>query len=181
VLPTRLPALAGLAGLLDLAATVYLAVPAIVLGLGAFLLLRGLADTFALAPVLVLAANVLLSLPFAVRALQGRLAESGARHDRLCASLGVEGLARLRLVEFPVARRELGFAAALAAALSVGDLGVVALFGSEGFRTLPWLLYERSGRYQSGEAAAIALALLLLSLAFFAGIERVVGGRHAQG
>ncbi len=83
-------------------------------------------------------------------------------------------------MEFPVARRELGFAAALAAALSVGDLGVVALFGSEGFRTLPWLLYERSGRYQSEEAAAIALALLLLSLAFFAGIERVVGGRHAH-
>jgi thiamine transport system permease protein len=143
------------------------------------LALRGMADAFALAPLLVLTANVLLSLPFAVRALQGRLAESGARHDRLCASLGITGLARLRLVEFPAARRELGFAAALSAALSVGDLGVIALFGSDTFRTLPWLLYQRSGRYQSDEAAAIALVLLVLSLAFFVGIERVVGGRHA--
>ncbi len=178
VLPTRLPRLAWLAGPLDLASAVYLAVPAIVLGLGAFLALRGIAEAAALAPVLVLAANVLLSLPFAVRALQGRLAESAARHDRLCASLGITGLARIRLVEFPTARRELGFAMALSAALSVGDLGVVALFGSEGFRTLPWLLYERSGRYQSEAAAAIALALLLLSLGFFAGIERIAAGRH---
>jgi thiamine transport system permease protein len=184
VLPTRLGGRsggphAGLAALLDLGSTIYLAVPAIVFGLGAFLALRGVADTFALAPLLVLAANVLLSLPFAVRALQGRLAESGARHDRLCASLGITGWARFRLVEFPVARRELGFAAALSAALSVGDLGVIALFGSDSFRTLPWLLYQRSGRYQSEEAAAIALVLLLLSLAFFAAIERIVGGRHA--
>jgi thiamine transport system permease protein len=179
VLPTRLARYAGLAGLVDIASTIYLAVPAIVFGLGAFLMLRGVADAFALAPLLVLAANVLLSLPFAVRALQGRLAESGARHDRLCASLGISGWARLRLVEFPVARRELGFAAALSAALSVGDMGVIALFGSDSFRTLPWLLYQRSGRYQSDEAAAIALVLLLLSLVFFAGIERVVGGRHA--
>ena len=179
VLPTRLARHTGLAGLLDLASTIYLAVPAIVFGLGAFLALRGMVDAFAPAPLLVLAANVLLSLPFAVRVLQGRLAESGARHDRLCASLGITGLARLRLVEFPVARRELGFAAALSAALSVGDMGVIALFGSDTFRTLPWLLYQRSGRYQSDEAAAIALVLLLLSLAFFAGIERVVGGRHA--
>jgi thiamine transport system permease protein len=180
VLPTRLARHSGLAGLLDLASAIYLAVPAIVFGLGAFLMLRGVADTFALAPLLVLAANVLLSLPFAVRALQGPLAESGTRHDRLCTSLGITGLARLRLVEFPVVRRELGFAAALSAALSVGDLGVIALFGSDTFRTLPWLLYQRSGRYQSDEAAAIALVLLLLSLAFFAGIERVVGGRHAE-
>jgi len=181
VLPTRLGGRhGGLAALLDLGATIYLAVPAIVFGLGAFLALRGVADTFALAPLLVLAANVLLSLPFAVRALQGRLAESGARHDRLCTSLGITGWARYRLVEFPVVRRELGFAAALSAALSVGDLGVIALFGSDRFRTLPWLLYQRSGRYQSEEAAAIALVLLLLSLAFFAAIERIVGGRHAD-
>jgi thiamine transport system permease protein len=179
VLPTRLGRRLWLAGFLDLASTIYLAVPAIVFGVGMFLMLRGLADAFALAPLLVLAANVLLSLPFAVRAIQGRLAENGARYDRLCASLGITGWARLRLVEFPVVRRELGFAAALAAALSVGDLGVIALFGSDDFRTLPWLLYLKSGRYQSDEAAAIALVLLGLSLAFFAGIERLVGGRHA--
>ena len=179
VLPTRLGRDGWLAGLLDLAATVYLAVPAIVFGFGAFLLLRPFADVFAIAPLLVLAANVLLSLPFAVRVLQGRLAETGARHDRICAALGISGWARLRLIELPLARRELGFAAALAAALSVGDLGVIALFGSDEFRTLPWLLYQRAGRYQSDEAAAIALVLLLLSLVFFAGIERIIGGRHA--
>lgn len=179
VLPTRMARDGWLAGVIDVASTVYLAVPAIVFGFGAFLLLRPFADVFALAPWLVLAANTLLSLPFAVRVLQGRLAETAARYDRSCAALGIRGWARLRLVELPVARRELGFALALAAALSMGDLGVIALFGTEEFRTLPWLLYERAGRYQSGEAAAIALVLLLLSLGFFAGIERLVGGRNA--
>ena len=180
--PTRLGgrrAATLLAGGIDLAATVYLGVPAIVFGTGAFLLLSAAADLFALAPLLVLAANVLLSLPFALRAVQGRLATVAGRYDRLCAGLGITGFRRFRLVEWPLARREIGFAAALAAALSVGDLGVIALFGSDRFQTLPWLLYQKSGRYQSDEAAAIALALLVLSLLLFAVIERVVGGRHA--
>ncbi len=55
-------------------------------------------------------------------------------------SLGMGGLARLRLIEWPLAATSAGAAFACAAALSLGDLGVVALFGSDALVTLPALL-----------------------------------------
>ena len=159
------------AAVIDGITTLYLALPAIVFGTGAFLLLRGLADPFLMAPFLVIAANVLLALPFALRVLQGRLAQLARNHDLLCASLGINRWNRLRLVELPAMRRELGFAGGLAAALSMGDLGVIALFGSNQFQTLPWLLYQTMNRYRADEAAAMALVLLLLGIGLFAAFD----------
>ncbi len=161
----------GLAAMLDGMTTLYLALPAIVFGTGAFLLARNLADPFTLTPFLVIAANVLLALPFALRVLQGRLTQLARSHDLLCASLGIRRWHRLRLVELPAMKRELGFAGGLAAALSMGDLGVIALFGNNQFQTLPWLLYQTMNRYRADEAAAIALMLLLLALGLFAAFE----------
>jgi hypothetical protein len=66
----------------------------------------------------------------------------------------------------------------LCAALSTGDLGVIALFGSQQTTTLPLLLYQRLGAYQMNEAAVTALILLLLCLSLFVAIERVFGGRQ---
>jgi thiamine transport system permease protein len=47
-------------------------------------------------------------------------------------------------------------------ALSLGDLGAVALFGNENLVTLPWLLYQSMGSYRTTDAAGIALVLGLL-------------------
>ena len=44
---------------------------------------------------------------------------------------------------------------------------IVALFGSQQFQTLPWLLYQTMARYRAGEAAALALLLLCLTLLLF--------------
>ncbi len=49
-------------------------------------------------------------------------------------------------------------------ALSLGDLGAVALFGSEDMVTLPYLLYSRMGSYRTADAAGLALVLGLLCL-----------------
>ena len=149
-----------LSGLLDAVVSLYLAVPAIVLGTGAFILLRRFADLFVLAPLLVLTANVLLSLPFAYRVLEGRMAALAARHDMLCAAFGIRGWRRFIRITAPAMAPEIGFAAGLSAAFSLGDLGVIALFGSQQFQTLPWLLYQTMNRYRAGEAAALALLLL---------------------
>jgi thiamine transport system permease protein len=86
---------------------------------------------------------------------------------------------RLRLVEWPVLRRPLGRAAALSAALAVGDLGVIALFGTPETATLPLLLYQRLAAYQFGAAAVMALVLLGLCLLMFVVLERAIGG-HAR-
>ena len=64
-------------------------------------------------------------------------------------------------------RHPLGRAAALSAALAVGDLGVIALFGTPETATLPLLLYQRLAAYQFDAAAVMALVLLGLCLAMF--------------
>ena len=70
-------------------------------------------------------------------------------------------------------------AAGLAAALSMGDLGVVALFADPDFATLPLQIYRLMGAYRMEAAAAAALLLLILSMGAFWILDR--GGRwHAE-
>lgn len=153
--------------LLDLSVSLYLAVSAIVLGTGAFILLRGFVDVFALAPLLVITANMLVALPFAYRVIEGRMAALARQHDKLCAGLNIRGWRRFWRITMPAMAPELGVAAGLSAALSVGDLTVIALFGSQDFQTLPWLLYQTMGRYRADDAAALALLLLIFTLCLF--------------
>ena len=152
---------------LDLSISLYLAVSAIVLGTGLFILLRQVADVFSLAPGLVVLGNMLVALPFAYRVLEGRLSSLATSQDRLCASLGIRGWRRFKQVTLPALSPELGYAAGLASALSLGDLTIIALFGSQKFQTLPWLLYQTMGRYRAAEAAALAFWILGLTLAMF--------------
>jgi thiamine transport system permease protein len=159
--------------IMDSAVSLYLAVSAIVLGTGAFILLRGFVDVFALAPILVITANALVALPFAYRVVEGRMAVLAKRHDKLCAGLNIRGWRRFRRVTLPAMAPELGVAAGLSAALSLGDLTVIALFGSQQFQTLPWLLYQTMGRYRSEDAAALALVLLIVTLVLFLAFSRL--------
>ena len=145
-------------------ANLVLVVPPIVIGAGWFVLLRGWVDVFAAAPVMVVAVNAAMAMPFAMRAIRPGHDAAGARHDRLCASLGISGWTRIRLVDWPVLRRAVLTATAFAMALSLGDLGVIALFGSESVQTLPYLLYSRMGSYRTQDAAGLALLLGLLCL-----------------
>jgi len=86
---------------------------------------------------------------------------------RLADQLGIVGWARLRLVILPRIRRPLGFAMGLAAALSMGDLGVIALFADDGAETLPLAMYRLMGAYRLEAAAGAGLLLVTLSLLLF--------------
>ncbi len=163
----------------DLAASLILVIPPVVLGAGWFILLHRAGQAATLAPLLVATINALMSLPFAWRILRPPFEEAQARYGRLCAALGITGLARLRLVDWPLLRRPLGLAAALSLALSIGDLGAIALFGSESFRTLPWLLYQKLGSYRTDEAAGLALILLVFILALMA-LAEALGGQSRR-
>lgn len=156
-----------LAAGVDMLGAMILIVPGFVLGTGLFILLRPVADVLSLALPLVVLVNALMALPYMLRVLGPPLFQLARSHDRLCASLGLSGLNRLRLVEWPVLRRPLGLAAALAAALSLGDLGVIALFGSQDTATLPMLLYRLMGAYRLDQAASVALLLTLACLGLF--------------
>ena len=61
----------------------------------------------------------------------------------------------------------LGFAIGIAAALSMGDLGVIALFAGDNATTLPLVVQRLMGAYRMDQAAAAALLLVMLSFAIF--------------
>ncbi|WP_299392105.1 thiamine/thiamine pyrophosphate ABC transporter permease [Pelagibius sp.] len=160
---------------LELSASLILVVPPFVLATGLFVLLRPFTDVFALGLPLVVLVNALMALPFVVRFLGGPMMDEAQRHDRLCQSLGIAGWSRLRLIEWPNLRRPAALALAVAATLSMGDLGVIALFGSEDFATLPLLLYRAMGSFRMAEAAVIAAFLSLVCLLVFFAIDTLLG------
>ena len=163
---------AGLAAVSSLV----LLVPTAVLGTGWFLVLRAQGDVARFAPAVVVCINALMALPFAMRVLSPAFEEHRRRTARLADSLGIIGLARFRLIDWPVLHRPILTALSFAMALSLGDLGAVALFGSENLVTLPWLIYSRMGAYRSQDADGLALILglvcLLLALAGTPGLSK---------
>jgi len=124
-------------------------------------------------------ANMLLALPFALSLLYEQLYKVAVRYDKLCLSLGIKGWQRFKLVEFPYIKGVVGYIFALSFAFSLGDLGVIALFGSDAFITLPWYLYGLMGSYQTKDAAGVALVMLLLIWALFWLIPKYIGGSNA--
>lgn len=159
--------------LLDSGAGFVLVVPPVVIGAGWFILLRNGIDVFAIAPFMVVAVNAVMAMPFAVRALRPAHDAAAERHDRLCEQLGLAGLNRWRLIDWPVLRRPLATAFAFAMALSLGDLGVIALFGSDAVQTLPYLLLSRMASYRTADAAGLALMLGVLCLALMMVSDRL--------
>jgi thiamine transport system permease protein len=152
-----------LAASYDFLPNTLLAVPPFALMAGLFLIVRRFADPATAGLILLPLINGLAALPFAYRYVAPRLMSAEERYGRLAASLGVTGMAKLEIMDWPVLRRPLGAGFALAMALSFGDFGIIALFGGPELRTLPYLLYERLGSYRLDEASAIGLVIVLVA------------------
>lgn len=152
-----------------------LAASGLVVGTGAFLLVYPYVNPGKVALVITALANATLALPFVLRAITPAVAEVQKDFGRLGATLGFGSWAWLRIVMLPRIRRPLGFGAGIAAALSMGDLGVITLFAGDAQETLPLAMYRLMGAYQMEAAAAAALLLLGLSLLAFWICDR--GGR----
>lgn len=169
----------GWAQAIDISGMLILAMPGIVLATGFFLLLS---DTIGLPQSpwsLVIMTNALMAVPYAMKVLDNPMRDVAERYNLLCLSLDMRGWRRLRWVEFSALKRPLTQALAFSCVLSLGDFGVIALFGNENFRTLPFYLYQQIGSYRSQDGAVTALLLLLLCFLLFTLIERLPG-RHAD-
>lgn len=165
----------ALGGVLEGTGYLSIAVSPMVVGTGLFILLFPFVDPFAIALPVTALVNASMSLPFAMRALVPAVRDAEAGFGRLADSLGMTGWARFKLAIWPRLRRPTGFAAGLAAALSMGDLGVIALFADPDQATLPLLLYRLMAAYRMDDAGGVALLLLVLSLTLFWIFDR--GGR----
>jgi thiamine transport system permease protein len=152
-----------------------LAASGLVVGTGLFLIVFPFVRPSDLALPVTALVNATMALPFALRAVTPAVSEVTRDYSRLCEHLNITGWARLRLVVLPRVRRPLGFAMGLAAALSMGDLGVIALFADQNGATLPLAMYRLMGSYQMEAAAGAGLLLVGLSLLLFWICDR--GGR----
>ncbi len=152
-----------------------IAVSPLVIGTGLFLIVFPVADPIALSLPITGVVNALVALPFLLRALIPAATEAEATQGRLADALGLHGTARLRHAILPRLRRPLGFGAGLAAAFSMGDLGVIALFSAPGQETLPLEMYRLFGSYRTNDAQGAAVLLMALSLGLFWLFDR--GGR----
>jgi thiamine transport system permease protein len=149
-----------------------LAASPFVVGLALFIVLRPVADPAALALPLTALVNAVAASPFALRVLIPAIAEAHAARGRLADSLGLAGAARLRILYWPALRAPLGFAGGLSAALSAGDLGVIALFSRPDAPTLPLLMHLLAGSRDLDAAHAAALVLVALSFGLFWACDR---------
>jgi len=159
----------GLASALPLAAS------SLVVGTGLFVVVQPVFNPAKLALLVTALMNALMALPFALRVIAPAFERVEADYGRLADSIGMTGWARVRIAVLPRIRKPLGFAAGLAAALSMGDLGVIALFATSDQQTLPLLMYQLMGSYRADAASGAALVLLGLSLCAFWIFDR--GGR----
>ncbi|NPD14280.1 thiamine/thiamine pyrophosphate ABC transporter permease ThiP [Xinfangfangia sp. D13-10-4-6] len=163
---------------IEFSAVLPLAASGMVLGIGLFLLVRPWIGPAQLALPVTLLVNVLMALPFVYRLLITPARNLEADYGRLAASLGLVGFARIRLLTWPRMAAPIGFSAGLSAALSMGDLGVIALFAAPDQVTLPLLVQHLLGAYRIQAAAGAALVLVALSFALFWLLD--AGGRYVQ-
>ncbi|MEP2680063.1 MAG: thiamine/thiamine pyrophosphate ABC transporter permease ThiP [Sulfitobacter sp.] len=178
-LPMAAAVALGRSTLIEIAGILGLAASPLVIGTGLFIVIYPIADPFALALPVTALVNAVMALPFALRILVPRAREVMARYGRLALSLNMAGGPFLWRVFLPRMRAQIGFAAGLGAALSMGDLGVITLFADPEVATLPLQVYRLMGAYRMEAAAGAALLLLMLSMGAFWILDR--GGRwHAE-
>jgi thiamine transport system permease protein len=156
-----------------------IAVSPMALGLGCFLILRLALEGTPRAVLGIVLLNAIMVVPFAAAILRPAVERARARHDHLCRALGIAGWSRWRLIDWPVLRPSIGTALAMAAAMALGDLIGIGLFGDARIRNLTLLLYDQLGAYRTGGAAVTAALLMLLIFVLYQVIERGVGGRAA--
>ena len=157
------------------AALLAIAASPLVVGTGLFILIFPIAQPDALALPVTALVNAIVTIPFALRAMIPAMRAIEADYGRLADSLRMTGWTRMRLLILPRIRRPLGFAAGLSAALSMGDLGVIALFADPESATLPLQIQRLMGAYRMEEAGGAAVLLLLLCFALFWGFDRGIG------
>ncbi|WP_420583591.1 thiamine/thiamine pyrophosphate ABC transporter permease ThiP [Ruegeria sp.] len=178
-LPMATAVAAGRFGLVELSGILGLAASPLVIGTGLFILIRPMANPATLALPITALVNAVMALPFALRILVPAARDTVSRHGRLAASLNMSRTTFFTRILLPRLRPQIGFAAGLSAALSMGDLGVIALFADPQIATLPLQIYRLMGAYQMQAAAGAALLLLILSMGAFWLLDR--GGRwHAE-
>ncbi|ACT57033.2 thiamine/thiamine pyrophosphate ABC transporter permease ThiP [Candidatus Liberibacter asiaticus] len=162
----------------ELSELLILAVPSIVLAVGFFLLLKNTVNLTSSSYSLIIVTNALMAVPYAVKILENPMYDLAERYNALCISLQIKGINRLYLIEFKALKRLMAQTFSFSCLLSIGDFGIIALFGNDNFCTLPCYLYQQLGSYRQSDAVVTALLLLSLCLGLFSLLEYLSGKEY---
>lgn len=156
-----------------------LMVPGLVIATGLFLTLRDFGWGLQSSYWIVVWVNAVMALPFVLRALMPIMYQQERRFRNVYLSLGIQSWSRWRL-EWSLIRTSVAQALGYALLLSLGDMGVIALFGSQGLVSLPLYLFQLIGSYRLEEGACVAVVLISLCLILFYCSSRFIGGVTAR-
>lgn len=157
--------------LLELSGNIILILPPVLLGTGLFLSLRNYFNIQEIAPIIIITINCLTTIPFVLRILGPEYLRVAKLHHKLFISYNIYGLLRFYKYEYPHIKQTIGIALAVSIALSIGDLGVISLFGSTEIKTLPLYIYQCLGSYRMDDAAAGIATLMSITLIIIYSIE----------
>ena len=94
-----------------------------------------------------------------------------SRYWHLSQSLNITGFWHFYLIEYKALKKLIIQSFAFSAILSLGDFGIIALFGGQSVTTLPYYLYEQISYYHYHESAVTAALLLILSFSLLVVID----------
>ena len=117
---------------------------------------------------LVLAAHVVVVMPFAVRSILPGARRIPERLPMAAMTLGGDSKEIYRLIERPLLRPYRRRAYAFAFALSLGEVNATLALSEGRVTTIPILIYKMINQYNYQGAAALAVILLIVAITMFA-------------
>nr|WP_237410345.1 thiamine/thiamine pyrophosphate ABC transporter permease [Gilliamella sp. Pas-s95] len=156
---------------LMLVGSLILIIPSMVLASGLFLLLFPYAYSSVFVCALMMLCNGLMALPFILKNLAAPMYDVTSRYWKLSQSLNINGFSHFYLIEYKALKKLIVQSFAFSAILSLGDFGIVALFGGQSVITLPYYLYEQISHYHYQESTVTAALLLILSFSLLVVID----------
>jgi len=163
----------------EVVGTLSIAVSPLIIGAGLFLMVRNFINPFEVTFWVILTVNSIMGLPFAIRIVRPASDEIISNFRRLSIAYGMAPYAWFYWVYLPRLKSALTYSMGLIAALSMGDLGVIVLFGGADFETLPLVIYQLMSAYRVEQSMASAVILVLISIGIFLIFDRLGKTRNA--
>lgn len=152
---------------IELTSMLIFSMPNITFATGLFLILSNNIGLPNSAYYLVIITNSFMTIPFSMKILDQSFFYISERYDKLCLSLNIKGWQRFKLIEFKALKYSLLQSLSISFILSIGDVNIISLFGSQDFYTLPFYLYQQLGSYQNKQATFTALLILIICILIF--------------
>jgi thiamine transport system permease protein len=149
-----------------------LLLPALLSGVGLWLLLHTHINVFDWSLYLIAGISALVCLPLIMQVVWPVYSDHRSRYDKITASLALSGWQQWQYILWPSMRRSILRSLVMLFMLVSGEVGLIALFGNQDVTTIAWYMYSLMGQYRMADAALLALVQLFILVWLFWRIEK---------